>query len=240
MKKPRFVVISGYHSDRKATWQVWFHRIWWQQNIVGSGMTLNGIERVFIYASKDSFCPPETRKGHWIWLPGNLGHCDEMLYKGRDLFCPGCPATWMSGAWLAYLSECDLLYVEQDCLCFGPWIQQMYADLGDKGMVFGCGKIHKGSSTSLFLVRHSFIPQWTHDYIAEGKEDIYERLPERKMYRLRQRQPENYGELSFGCDTDRPLPKDAKVFYAQKFTREELISLGFKDVPESPLFSNHE
>lgn len=239
-KSRRYIVVSGYHASPPAKWQPWFHRLWWDQNIIrGDIKHADQPERIFIFASKGSFCPPELRRGHWIWLAGNLGHCDPILYEGRDLFCPGCPATWMAGAWLAYLSECDMLYCEQDCLCFGPWLEQMYRDLGDKGMVFGTGGIHKGSSTSLFLVRHAFIPTWVQQYLAEGKEDTYERLPERKMYRLRQRQPENYAELSFGVDVDRPLPKDAKVLYAQKLTRGELVWLGFTSVPDVPLFSNH-
>lgn len=235
--KRRYMVISGYHADKSDAWQGWFYRLWWHHNIEGISP-----EKVVIISTVPA---PVGSAGHWIKLEANIGHCDEMLLNGRDLFMPGCPATWMAGAWLAYASECDLLYLEQDMLAFGPWLDQLYHDLGRKQAIFGTGKMHKGSSTSLFLVRWNYIPEWCRDYLAEGKEDVYDRLPERKWFRMAERKPEHYARLSFGFDTDRPLDMAARVWYAQKFTIQEMAELAKRrlitavDIPRVQLFSNH-
>lgn len=231
------MVLSGYHANAGDQWQPWFHNLWWRHNI-GS-----------IYPTKvviiSTIAAPPSSNGEWIRLASNLGHCDDMLYAGRDLFMPGCPATWMAGCWLAYASECDFLYLEQDMLAFGPWLDRLYQDLGAKRAIFGSGKIHKGSSTSLFLVRWKYIPEWCADYLAEGKENVYERLPERKWFRMAERKPEHYARLSFGFDTDRPLDIAQPVWYGQKFTRTEMLSMEkaglikCDGMPETALFSNH-
>ena len=31
---------------------------------------------------------------------------------------------------LAYHNRCDLIFKEQDCLAFGPWIDRLYAEIG--------------------------------------------------------------------------------------------------------------
>lgn len=236
----RFIIVSGYHSDEKSLWQPWFHRLWWEQNIAPNLSFM--LHEVFVISNRVAY--PAQRYGTWIELPGDLGYCGDLIDDAKDVFCPQVVAIWLAGAWLAYASECDLIYVEQDCLCFGDWVGQMYADIGDKGMVFGDGKWH-GASTSLFLIRHKFIPKWTKDYINEGCENNPARIPERKMRRLREREPEEYATLSFGYDTDRPFDPEQRTFYIQKTTPQELETLQtagrlkFDSMPEVEKFSNH-
>lgn len=188
------------------------------------------------------------RKKHRVWIdiPGDLGKCVDVLTGRKPYFCPGVVAVWLVGAWLAYASECDLIYLEQDCLCFGPWVDQMYVDLGSKKAVFGTGQAHGGVSTSIFLMRHEFIPRWTRDYLDEGCENSPSRIPEHKMRRMREREPEEYGALSFGYDTDRPFNVTDPVFYIQKTTPAELRELNLagrlvlpeEEMPNVDCFTN--
>lgn len=220
----RYVIVSGYHAGRNDQWQQWFHNLWWAHNIE----KLSGAapSRVFVISSAANTPFPYSLPGReFINVPGDLGRCMDILIGRKPYFCPGVVAVWLVGAWLAYASECDLIYLEQDCLCFGPWVDQMYVDLGSKKAVFGTGQAHGGVSTSIFLMRHEFIPRWTRDYLDEGCENAPSRIPEHKMRRMREREPEEYAALSFGYDTDRPFDPTAPVFYVQKTTPAELRQL---------------
>lgn len=236
------MVISGYHTDVEAKWQPWFHQLWWDHNI--APIQASGLETVTIFATQNAI-EPSRKFGHWLRSLGDLGHCDDVISGRKKVFCPHCPASWIAGAWLAYMNECDLIYIEQDCLCFGPWLEQMYKDLITTGMVFGNGKYHGGSSTCLFLIQHRFIPEWTNQYIREGHERVSERIAEFKMRDLRQRYPERYNTLSFGYDTDRPFNMEDKVFYLQKISAIEMMRLmqaglvETKVMPAVERFSNH-
>lgn len=168
-----------------------------------------------------------------INLQGNLGHIGELLNGKNRMFC-GWSSSLIALAMLAYTNETDLIYKEQDCLCFGNWVKQMYADMGDGGMVFG-GKMNSEPympcAQSLILIRHSFIPEFIANYIimgderrlnSEGKAD---NLPEDKFCRMRENMPEKIKALSFGVDRERPIPFDAPVWYVQQLTRDEFEEL---------------
>lgn len=255
---PKFIIVTGYHCKARHGLD-WFRRLWWQHNIprtkknaakwyakVQWQTTFKDVPARWVFTIASARSRFADTHGQWITLNGDLGHCDPMLDGTRKIFMPQSPTTWMIGAWLAYGSEADLLYVEQDVLAFGPWIERIYQDIGTKQAIFGTGKLHKGSSTSLFMVKHAFIPQWCRDYLSEGPENIYNRLPEQKWRRMAERTPENYARLSFGYDTDRPFnPKD-EVFYLQKITPDEMRLLAEQglikcdDMPSGvDLFSNN-
>lgn len=235
MKEPRYMVFSGYYFDPKSdppTALDWFYPIWRKHNF-------RGFEHWTIANSQ----VPETWTG--VWLSGNLGACGGVIGGKQPFFMPGCPCVWMIAAWIAYGSECDFIYIEQDCLAFGPWVQQMYRDLGDKQAVFGTSQAH-GVATSLFLIRHRYIPAWVRDYLLEGPEDVPGRIAELKVKRMMERRPEDYAKLSFGFDTDRPFHIGLPVFYVQKLTPIELNALRASgrvsfsgDIPDVKVFSNH-
>lgn len=168
-------------------------------------------------------------------LTGNLGHVGELLNgKDRD-FC-GWSGAVLALAMIAYNNETDLIYLESDTLAFGPWVEQIYADMGDGEMVFG-GKMEASPfmacAQGLFLIRHRFIPTFVMTYIAmgsdarkfEGKSD---NLPEDKFHRLREAMPDKIKTLSFGVDRMRPIPYDAPVFYCQQIKPEEMEILKAK------------
>lgn len=169
------------------------------------------------------FTQPNT-----TFLSGNLGHVGDLLNGSKPYdFCG-----WSSGvlalAMIAYSNESDFLYKEQDCLAFGPWVEQMYADMGDGDMVFGRkmqGPPYMPCAQSLFLVRHSFIPHFVGQYLYMGSDKIETNLPEHKFQKLEDNNPGRIRRLSFGYDRERPINFDDKVWYAQKFTHQELEEL---------------
>ena len=169
----------------------------------------------------------------------NLGHVGALLNgKDRD-FC-GWSAAIMALAMASYANETDMIFLESDCLAFGPWVEQMYKDMGDGDFVFG----HKQESEpwmecsqSLFLVRHKFIPTFVSEYLSLGDErrtdndGHHDNLPERKFVKLENKfGDKKIKRLTFGVDRCRPLPLESPVWYAQRFTNEELKMLKEKDL----------
>lgn len=214
---PRYIIVSGYYEKHPG--MAFFHRIWWDTM---TRFAKPAPERVFIIAS-GSHGHAEPR-GEWIKLTGDLGHCDDLLSGRKPFFMPGCPATWMAGAWLAYMNECDALFLEQDCLAFGDFVGRMYSELGDKDVIFGRNQM-QGAATSLFLVRHRYIPTFVQDYLSEGPETVISRIPETKFNRLEGWKPEHYCRYSFGSDKDRPFDPKQEVFFVQKLKPFELLWL---------------
>jgi hypothetical protein len=161
-------------------------------------------------------------------LSGNLGHGGALLSGEKKHLLCGWSAAVLSLAMMAYCNDSDFIYKEQDCLAFGPWVEQMYADMGDKNMVFG--RAMKSSpympcAQSLFLIRHKFIPEFVKNYIALGTDAQIDNLPEHKFVKLESSSPNDYARLSFGYDRERPINYNDRVFYAQKLTLHEMHEL---------------
>ena len=170
-----------------------------------------------------------TSSENIISLPNNLGHVAHLLNGKNVEFC-GWSAVMISLAMLAYTNECDFVYKEQDCLCFGPVIETMENELGSAGMIFGnClypdGVHRMPAAQSLFMVRHGFIPEFVRRYLGMGKDGDPNNLPEHKFKRLEDETPDKVKRFSFGVDRGRPLPIGAPVWYAQQLTDEELEML---------------
>lgn len=235
----RYMIVSGFHSEPGRGLE-WFHHLWWH-NLMKHARPAP--QRVLIIA--DSNCSVSGGNGDWIIFSGDLGHGGDLLKGRKHNYLPGCPAVWMAGAMLAYINECDFIYLEQDCLAFGPWVERLYSEVTPGRFVcYGRTGSHP-ASTCLFLVRHSYIPLFVRDYIDEGQEDRPERIAEHKFARLAERSPEYYRQFSFRTDNDRPIyPQDA-VFACQKLTPDELRLLerhGLVSTIEMPanvkMFSN--
>jgi len=163
-----------------------------------------------------------------ILLGGNCGHVGDLLSGGKPHALCGWSSAVLALAMIAYCDESDFLYKEQDCLAFGPWIDQMYKDLGNKGMVFGrkmVGPPYMECSQSLFLIRHRFIPEFVRRYIELGPDGDPNNLPETKFAKMEAANPQHYARLSFGYDRERPINFDDKVWFAQKFTAQEIQEL---------------
>ncbi len=164
-------------------------------------------------------------QGNNIALANNLGHVGDLLNNSKPHEMCGWSAAVLALAMVAYCNETDMLYKEQDCLAFGPWVEQMYKDIGTKGMVFGRKMVnapYMPCAQSLFLIRHHFIPEFVRRYIELGPERTADNLPEHKFAKLEELWPQHYARLSFGYDRERPINFDDPVWYAQKLTAPEL------------------
>lgn len=161
-----------------------------------------------------------------ISLTGNLGHIGAHLNGSMNFEFTGWSASMLACAMLAYTDESDFIYVEEDCLCFGDWVNRIYADLGAGKMIFG--RKHQSApwmpcSQSLFLVKHDFIPTFVASYLAMGRDGVIGNLGEDKFVKLE----EKFGgdivkRFTFGYDRERPINWEDPVFYAQQWRPEEL------------------
>lgn len=158
-------------------------------------------------------------------LNHNRGHIGTLLANGT-----GGLSGWGSHiatlAMLAYSSGEDFIFVEADCLIFGPIIERLYAELGSRQMLFG--RQHEGSpwmscSQSLFLVKQDFIPEFLSKYLSLPP-DI-ELLTEDKFVVLEQCVPDKIGRFSFGYDRVRPVNYEDEVFYMQQIKPHEIEEL---------------
>lgn len=225
MSDMRYLLGSGFY-DKPGGFSHEFSVFWYANN---ARVDVVPQSRVIIAVAS----PPHGIKYPYpyeaINLQGNLGHIGDLL-NGKDRTMCGWAATLITLALIAYTNETDLIYKEQDCLCFGNWVQQMYADMGDGDMVFGAKQNsppYMPCAQSLILIRHRFLLEFVWRYIgmgderrlnAEGKAD---NLPEDKFSRMREELPDRIKALSFGVDRERPIPFDAPVWYVQQLSHEE-------------------
>lgn len=219
----KYTLGTGYYKDPE------FSKIWWERVLRSATPTPDKIVCISVNGQQ----APIGGNAKWlsqIVLLGNLGHVGDLL-KGKERDFCGWSAAVLALAMIAYCNETDFIFLESDCLAFGPWVEQMYKDMGEADMVFG-GKMEAAPfmqcAQGLFLVRHRFIPEFVSGFIrmgsdsrlsAEGKTD---NLPEDKFHRLREMFPDRIKTLSFGVDRCKPIPYDSPVFYCQQITPEEL------------------
>ena len=227
----KFTLGTGYYRDPEFTQKYWLPNVMkYCQPLPESvvAICVGGAKFPLISVGKLSS----------VLLTGNLGHVGDLL-NGKDREFCGWSGAVLSLAMIAYCNETDFLFLESDCLAFGPWVEKTYEDMGAGDMVFG-GKMESEPfmycAQGLFLIRHSFIPRFVSEFIqmgpddrrnAEGKTD---NLPEDKFHRLREAMSDRIKSLSFGVDRCRPIPYDSPVFYCQHLTQEELKTLHEKNL----------
>lgn len=165
-------------------------------------------------------------------LPGNLGHVHQLIGKQSPAkphaFC-GWSMGFLTLAMIAYNAELDFVYLEQDCLAIGPWVERIFQDMGDGDMAFG-GLMKRPPympcAQALVVVRHRFIPEMVAAYLSLGTDANERNLPEHKFAAFRGKfGTKRIRDLSFGCDRERPIPMDDEVFYVQKLTPHEVAEL---------------
>jgi hypothetical protein len=160
-----------------------------------------------------------------VSLSGDLGHIGSHLNKSVGYEFTGWSASMCALAMLAYTDCADFIYKEEDCLAFGPWVERLYADLGDKDLVFGrrmTSPPWQLCSQALFLCRHKFIPTMVSEYIALGRDGELGNTGENKFCKIEQKYPKRVGRHSLMCDRERPIPWDDPVWYAQQWKDDEL------------------
>lgn len=220
---PRFLIGSSYFDKRQAD-RPEFLRLW----IENTKKLFPNPTRVVIVAEAGSKIPFPLPEGYdAVNLTGDLGHVTMLESGEKPHVHGGWTAHMLSLAMLAYCDEADFIYKESDCLAWGDIEGQMYKDMGEGDIVFG--HAHPGppgmpSSQSLFLVRHSFIPDFVRSYIAYGPDA--KNYGETKMCKLR----DDFGGhrvkmLSFGADRVRPIEWHRPIQYLQQIYPEELAEM---------------
>jgi hypothetical protein len=212
----KYMIGSGYHNRPGCTWNE-FYPVWYANT-----MRYATPSRVVILASGGTAIPYAA--GHWIPMNGDLGHTHDLSNDRKPYHWCGWSISIVTLALLAYFDECDFIFKEQDTLAFGPWVEKMYAEIGDHGCIFGKGELMPAFQ-SLFLVKHEFIPEFVRIYMGTGSERLKENEGELKFARMKEQNPQHFTHYSFGVDRDRPIPYDAEVFYAQHLNQEELAEM---------------
>lgn len=230
--KPRFLLGSGYYHQHPLS-DVFIET--WVSNF--NQHTELYPERAFFISVGDSWQHIQSRAAarlkcyyEVLDLVGNLGHVHQLIDKQAPakphVYC-GWSASVMALALIAYNNESDFIYREQDCLCFGDYVGEMYRQLGTGNMIFGSylqdGRHCMPCAQSLFLIRHAFIPKFISLYLGQPDDRSVQSLPEQKFRNMERH--EGVKRFTMGVDRGRPLPYDAPVWYAQKFTEAELQEL---------------
>lgn len=167
--------------------------------------------------------PPYKRPIQSITLPGNLGYIGDIISGAKSHFMCGWSGAAAALAMIAYCNETDFIYVEQDCLCFGPWVEQLYAEIGSRQVLFGSVST-QAAAQSLFLVRHAYIPEFICDLIGTGPVGLHN-VTEVQFAKAEESKPDKWGRFSFGYDRDRPFNPRDPVFYIQQVCQEDLERL---------------
>ncbi len=211
-----YIIGTGYMA-KPGSDQEKFYDIWYQNTMKHAKP-----ERVIVLANGGSRIGEAP--GQWINLNGNLGHTHDLTNGRKPYHWCGWSWAFVTLACIAYFDECDFIFKEQDCLAFGPWVEQLYAEIGERGMLFGHSKV-MACAQSLCLIKRDFIPEFIKLYMSTGSEQDKANECELKFARLEKAHPYWFGRFCFGSDRDRPLPYDEPVFYGQQFSSEELIEL---------------
>lgn len=189
--------------------------------------------RVAVLSAKASGAPITSNIISEIRLTGDLGHFMDLI-EGRKLHkFNGWMGAVLALALIAYNDESDFVFLEQDCLAFGPWVKQLYEDIGTAGVLFG--RKHQTApwmpcSQSLFMVRHSYIPEFVRLILSTDAQNKEGELGEHKFERMAQQFPNDWKMMSWGYDRERPFNVEDKVFYVQQLSEGEIQFLADKSL----------
>lgn len=219
-----YIIGSGFHKLTFDENFVPFACLWYQSII-----RQDPESSIVVVTTGEDF-PIEDNRLLQSIRTSNLGHVGDLIAGEKSHKLCGWSASVMALCLIAYNSGKDLVYIEEDCLCFGPWLEQAYADMGEADCVFG--RKHESApwqpcSNSLFIVRHRFLLEFVQRYLALPPDG--EMTPENKFAIMEADTPQHFARLGFGVDRERPLPWEATVWYAQRWTADELRTLAEKE-----------
>jgi len=212
----KYVIATGYWAGVQDVARQNFFDTWWSNTHKYASP-----ERVFVVSGNGHY--PKEKKGNWIEATANLGHVHHLIRGLKKQKLCGWTASTLTAALIAYNCEADLIYKEQDCLCFGNWVESMYAETErmNVGMLFGQNALMMVEQSLVFIRWEALL-----DYvkaILEMPESDADVLPEAKYYRLHQSGMATH--LPFPGGRDRPLDFDSEPFYIQQCTNAELDEL---------------
>ena len=216
----RYIIVSGYYehpaSNKHGMSSVEFFPIWQRNND-----HYTHAEAVYIVNAGGVQRPGWG--GRWIEV-GNLGHVDHMTGEQR---IGGWSAAFLMGCMLGYHNGVDVIFKEQDCLAFGPWVDLLYSH--DAAMV--TGRVNDNGTAqgfvpqSLALILHRYLLDFVQRYLAIPESDKREAtIPERKFDRIAAQTGE-HARADLGYDRSRPVNFDDAAFYLQQISMPEMEQL---------------
>jgi hypothetical protein len=215
----QFILASGFYAPSGPAGQAHrdFFKIWAENN----RRTIAPKATYIISAAGKPFLDDGVHQ--WITAE-NLGHVMQMP---EQQVLGGWSASFLMSCLIAYHNKADLIYKEQDCLAFGPWVQRLYEEIGNAGMITGkmntTGDAAGLLAQSLLLVRHGFLLPMIGLYCSIQQTDR-QVVPEHKFNFIAQR-TNAVRQTTMGCDRSRPIPFDDPAFYVQQLTTEEIAEL---------------
>lgn len=185
-------------------------------------------EKILVVDSNSPVTPdlPDDDRLEFLSLDANFGHYVD---GDPERMC-GVERVHLMSALYAYLNDCDLIYIEQDCLVLGDgWVERCY-DAWSKGKImYGDGDgTPQPQQQSLVLVARPFIPVFIQRllvYFFAARERILrgERRdrndPEKRWHQAFEK---DVDYLPFGYGRARPINFEDHHLYAQHWTAEEL------------------
>lgn len=220
MSERNYIIGSGNHNT-PGDGRLEFMQIWLENTYRFANPNL-----VIIVGDSGSQFPEADHHPFMpIGLNGDCGHFLRLMEGEKKHRFNGWTAAVLAMAALAYANESDLIVKEQDCLAFNSWVDLMYSEIGESGVIFGsCGFM--ACEQSLFLVRHHYLTEFMRLICGEPAQNCEENLGERMFWRIEQRIPDQWKRFSMGVGRDRPIltGEDAKSkpWFAQKLNENEL------------------
>lgn len=182
-----------------------------------------------IYVVSSSRTVGSFRNIEWINAGADLGHLGN-LPQGQQL--TGWSASFLMGCLLAFHNRADLIYKEQDCLAFGPWLDRLYDEIGDHGMITGHRNDTGGNDAggpaagltaqSLVLVKNRYLLPFVTRYLSIPETDG--EICNESKFDLIARDGETT-QTTMGYDRSRPVNYSDEAFYMQQISAAELESL---------------
>lgn len=175
-------------------------------------------DSIVVVDSASPVKPKQHPLEEWISLDRNYGVWNDETNNFQNGWIRG----FLRGVKWADEHEVDLIYVEQDCLALGAgWVESIYnKSEGNKILYGGCkfkGKkpIPWGIQQSLVFIPHRVAGKF-YSAIMGARGSCETRFKDCGI---------SYKLLPFGYGRARPLEWDDKMFYAQRWTRDELLKL---------------
>lgn len=159
----------------------------------------------------------------------NFGHNCKQPQIPLDAEMDGWGLSVLIGALICYHNKTDMIFKEQDCLAFGPWVDELYREAEAKNAQMITGKNNPFCNLlaqSLFFIRNSYLLRFINNFIgiSFGKSAVTY-YGEHKFKDLIKLCPDDIKMTDMGYDRSRPLGYDDKCFYAQQLKDSELAEL---------------
>lgn len=231
----KYSIFTGFYSDETDEKAKLFEDFWYPNTIKYCNKE-NGLLDIFVINSNGKVLPNKNKEYcKWVDLPYNPGH---VHWLDGDVNFPkkfgGWSLAFLTGALIAYSSNVDYCFKEQDCVAFNGWIQYFYQELENFNSSMLVGRAQdsdgQGLEQSLFIIKHDFILPFITEYLSFNHNDAgngYIR-PEAKFRTIiNTKFKDKVTDMKIGYGRSRPngLFNKDEIFYLQKPRKEELFDL---------------